>query len=149
MQIAKLACFPTLGECARDNENVDPAMDYAIRHVAGGYTKLVACAVAMKTCLAKDIHASEDTLRDAIDAALTEKDKVLSVEVAKVLAAWVKLTTGTDEDPSPWQAHFAKLKGAHTSDYAGTVAANLAYIAKLFKADEDAKDTAILAARAK
>jgi hypothetical protein len=149
VQIAKLASFPTLGEIARDNLDVDAAMDYAVRLCAGGYTKLVSCAVAMKTGLAKDIHADEATLKDAIDATLVEKAKLASKEVAKIAAAWAKLVHGTDDEPSEFQPQFARLLVAYPADYAETVSANLAFIAKTFAQAEEAAELAILAAKAK
>jgi hypothetical protein len=149
VQIAKLASFPTLGEIARDNAAVDIAMDYAIGQVAGGYTKLVACAVAMKTVLAVDIHATETAMIEAIDAALTPKVKLASEEVSKIGAAWEKLVHGTDNEPSEFQAQFARLLVAYPADYAATVTANLAFIAKLFEQAEEAAALATLASKAK
>ena len=149
IQISKLNNFPTLGECARDNDAVDPAMSYAVRHVAGGYTKLVACAVAMKTELAKDAMADEATLCAAIDAALVEKPKLASEEVAKVLKAFVKLAYGTDKEPAEFPLQFARLRNAHTSDAAGTVKANLEWIVKTLEQSEEAAEIATLAARVK
>ena len=124
-------------------------MAYAVRLCANGYTKLVSCAVAMKSVLQKDAMADEDTLRAAIDAALVEKPKLASAEVAKVLAAWVKLAKGTDDEPSPFQPQFARLLTAYPQDLSGTIIANLEYIAKVFARAEEDAELAILARKVK
>ena len=139
-QVSKLACFPTLGEVARDNPHVNPAMDYAVSLVSGGYTKLVKCAVAVKSELAKDIHAHFDTLKTAIDVALVEKVKLASEEVTKIANAWDKLVKGTDEEPSEFRDTFDRLRQAYPADYARSIADNLAAIALILeRAEQDAE----------
>lgn len=119
-QVSKLENFPILGEIARDNEAVEPAFEYARDLVGSGYTKLVKCAVAMKTALAKDIHASEDTLRAAILASQVTDPKLASDEVAKLGDAFTKLVHGEKDMPSVHEAMFARLLASYPADYVET-----------------------------
>jgi len=119
-QISKLENFPTLGNIARDNEHVEPAFEYARELVGSGYTKLVKCAVAMKTCLAKDIHADENTLRAAINKSMEDEPKLASAEVEKLGEAFAKLVHGDKDMPSKHEAMFARLMASYPADYAET-----------------------------
>jgi hypothetical protein len=117
VQINKLENFAHVAKFARENSAVDIAFDYALSLVAGGYTKLVKCAVAMKTELGKHSLATETTLCAAIDAALAETPELASAAVGKIEDAWEKLAHGDKSGPSPHAEMLSKLLAAYPQDY--------------------------------
>jgi len=117
VQINKMENFAHVATFARSNPEVDPAFDYALSLVAGGYTKLVKGAVAMKTELGKNASADFATLEAAIDAALVVAPELASEAVAKIEDAWEKLAHGDKSGPSPHEAMLSKLLAAYPQDY--------------------------------
>lgn len=149
-QVSKLANFHTLGVVARDkNVEVLDAMDAAWRKASAKYTPLVACAVAVKTVIAKNASATLADMIDAIDAALVSEPTLASEAVSKIAAQWDKLVHGTDSEPSEYQPAFAALLRAYPADYAETVSRNLDAIRMVFEAAEKARETELALARAK
>jgi hypothetical protein len=137
-QISKLGNFPALGFCARANDAVEPAFEYARAQCEGGYTKLVACGVAMKKCLAKDARADEPTLMDAVDKALVAKRGPLaSEEVRKMGEALAKLVHGDEKTgPSVHEPSFVMMLARYPADYAERARAALETLATCLEAIE-------------
>ena len=119
VQINKLENFSHIGRFARENDNVDIAFDYALSLVAGGYTKLVKCAVAMKAELGKNAVADSTVLCEAIDKALEDKKELASAAVQKIADAFDTLAHGNAKtgEPSPHDAMLTRLLAAYPQDY--------------------------------
>jgi hypothetical protein len=91
----------------------------ALSLVAGGYTKLVKCTVAMKTVLGKNANALAIDMCDAIDKALEETKPLASEVVQKMADAWDTLTQGNAKtgEPSPHDAMLSRLLASYPQDY--------------------------------
>jgi len=144
-QVSKLANAYTLGVVARDHDCVADAFDYAKRKSSMRYTALVKGAVAMKAVCLKaqkaNVAPSAEDMRAGIDKALEAGEaEPASKAIGRVLKTWDRLTTGTDEEPSPYADAFSGLLDRYPQDFVKHVAQSLANAqAAMEKIEADAK----------